>query len=76
VKIICQTDRWTRILLVIQEPWSSRFEDLRVILAVASMISTGIQMVLIEKLILKNKDVALAWVVINPIVLLSGGYKT
>ena len=47
--------------------------DLRIILAVASMVSTGIQMALIEKSICKNKDVALAWVVINPIALLGGG---
>ena len=51
----------------------SRLIDLRIILAFASMASTVIQMALIEKSICKNKDVALIWVVFNPIALLGGG---
>jgi len=39
------------------------------------MISTAIQMALIDKSICKNKDVALAWIVINPIALLGGGIQ-
>ena len=53
----------------------SRFIDLRIILALASMASMGMQMAVIQHSVTKNRDAALVWVVFNPISLLGGGIQ-
>lgn len=51
----------------------TRFVDLRIVLALASVASVGMQMAIINHSVSKNKDAALIWVVFNPIALFGGG---
>jgi len=53
----------------------SRFVDLRIVLAFASMASVGMQMAVIRHSVTKNRDAALIWAVLNPISLLGGGIQ-
>jgi len=53
----------------------TRFIDLRLVLAISSVVSIAIQMAIINLTVSKNKDIALIWVVFNPLSLIGGGIQ-